>query len=276
MRNEEATLPRLFDVHFHAERYPPAEWNRILLRAQEAGLRQMIAGGMDLDTSRQAVERAHTSPLVWASVGIHPWIAAKGLPSRLIEGLEELARDRRVVAVGEIGLDFVDNCAGTSFADPSLRQIQEEAFRRQVQWAVSKHLPMIVHARGAYSRVISILKDENSGQAGGVVHNFDGSPDEANALWMLGLYVSFGGALTYPQAKSLRETARAIPLDRILLETDAPYMPLDQQQTVDNEPANVRRIAQVLARLREETFERVTEATYQNFRRLFSRIRDDE
>jgi TatD DNase family protein len=276
MWNEEATLPRLFDVHFHAERYPPAEWNRILLRAQEAGLRQMIASGMDLGTSRQAVERAHSSPLVWASVGIHPWIAAKGLPSSFIEGLEELARDRKVVAIGEIGLDFVDDCAGTSFAVPPLRQMQEEAFRRQVQWAISKHLPMIVHTRGAYSRVISILKEENGAQAGGVVHNFDGSPDEADALWALGFYVSFGGALTYPQATSLQETACVVPLDRILFETDAPYMPLDQQETVDNEPANVRRIAQVLAQRRGETFERVAEATYQNFRWLFPRIRGDE
>lgn len=258
------------DAHIHAEPYAQEEWPRVLQRAQEAGVVRIVVSGMDLNTSLQALAITRSSPILLASVGLHPWLAARGLPENLADRLATLAEDPNVAAIGEVGLDLVDNCAGTIFFDqPALFNLQVEAFRLQTRLAVSRRLPLIIHARGAYPQVISVLREERAERARGLVHNFDGSPQEAEALWELGFYVSFGGAITYPEAAQLHETARSVPLRQILLETDAPYMPLYQQETRDNEPAYVVRVAQKLAELKRLPLEEVAEATYCNFLDLF-------
>jgi len=258
------------DAHIHAEPYAPEEWPHVLRRAQEAGLVRIVVSGMDLNTSLLALTIASSSSILLASVGLHPWLAARGLPENLVNRLESFTEDSNVVAIGEVGLDLVDNCAGTTFFDqPALFDLQVEAFRLQIRLAISHHLPLIIHARGAYPQVISVLREERAERARGLVHNFDGSPQEAEALWELGFYVSFGGAITYPEALQLHDTVRSIPLRQILLETDSPYMPLYKQASKNNEPANVIRIAHKLAELKGVSLEEVAEATYCNFLELF-------
>ncbi|MEM3489201.1 MAG: TatD family hydrolase, partial [Nitrososphaerota archaeon] len=262
------------DCHIHAEKYAPEEWLSVFHRAQEAGVTKMILSGMDLNTSMEALMIADTSPDLLVSVGLHPWLAVKGLPQNLIGCLESLALNPKVVAIGEIGLDLIDNCAGLTFFDNQpLVDLQVEAFRLQIKIAVRHHLPLIVHARGAYSQVISVLEEEKAKMVGGVIHNFQASSHEAEILWKLGFYVSFGGAITYPEAFELQETVKNVPLKQILIETDSPYMPLYKQVNEKNEPANVIRIAQKLAELKRLPLEEVTKVVYSNFFRLFGKAK---
>ncbi len=266
---------KLTDAHVHAEPFGSEEWPRVLLRAKETGLVWMVLSGMDLTTSRQAVSIACSSPILLASVGMHPWLSARGVPDDLIGGLSALAMNSRVRAIGEVGLDGIDNCSGTTFFNrPDLLQLQESAFRQQIRLALSLRLPLIVHARGAYPQVETILKQEGEGAIRGLIHNFDGSLQEAEKFWELGFYLSFGGALTHPEAERLHKVARTMPLERMLLETDAPYMPVFGQKTRDNEPAYVLQVAQKVAELKGAGLNEIAGKICANFVDLFRPTRD--
>jgi len=261
---------KLTDAHMHADPYSPEEWLRVLQRAQEAGLAAIVLSGMDLATSLQAIAIAHSSPILIASVGMHPWLAARGVPDGLADCLTDLAKDPKVRAIGEAGIDGIDNCSGTTFFDhPDLLQLQEKAFRQQIRLARALCLPLIVHARGAYPQVETMLREEGKGTISGLIHNFEGSLEEAERFWKLGFYLSFGGALTYPEAERLHKVAKAIPLEWTLLETDAPYMPIFGQKTKDNEPANVLQVAQKVAELKSASLSKIAEKIYCNFLNLF-------
>jgi TatD DNase family protein len=227
---------------------------------------------MDVETSSQAVEIASGTRGVFASVGIHPWIAAEKFPDNSREKLSILAQTAVNVAIGEVGLDFIDNVfAGITYHDNEyLRHEQEYAFRMQVELACELKLPLIIHARGAYSRLISILKDEGANRVGGVIHNFDEDNSTARTLMDMGFFLSFGGALTYPTAEKLRGTVRHIPLDRILIETDSPYMPLYKRESERNEPANVAFVVGVLAELKQIDADDLINTTCKNFATLFN------
>ena len=149
-----------------------------------------------------------------------------------------------------------------------MRKTQERTFRRQVGLACELGLPLIIHCRGAYASLIPILKEEKAHRVGGVVHNFDADQDTASALLDMGFLASFGGAITYPSATTLHKIARHIPLDGILLETDSPYMPLYEQTIDQNEPANVARLASLLAELKGIDSEELIAAVFTNFTRL--------
>jgi TatD DNase family protein len=263
--------PRLTDVHAHLDRFPPKERAAALERAKRVGVRWIITAGMDLRSSRQALELAGEGVL--AAVGIHPWVAAEGLPEGYQEELRRLARQGAAIAIGEVGLDFVDNAfTGVTYHDnAALQQAQEEAFREQLELAGELQLPLILHCRGAYPRLISILKDEGAHKVGGVIHNFSGDWKEAKALLEMGFYLAFGGAITYPSATELHEVAKRLPLDGLLTETDAPYMPLYLQSAEWNEPANVAKVAQALAELRGLEAAEIVAAVYRNFRDFLKR-----
>jgi len=262
----------LTDIHTHLDRYPLRERELVLNRAAEAGVRWIVTSGMDLHSSASAVEIAAAHEGVLASVGVHPWVAAEDFPPNFHERVRRLAREDAVVAIGEVGLDFVDNVfTGVTYHDnESLQKVQEEAFRQQVELAYELGLPLIVHCRGAYPKLISILQEERAYRIRGVIHNFDGNGEVAGRLLDLGFYLSFGGAITYPEATSLQEIARYIPLDGILIETDSPYMPLYRQATERNEPANVAQVAQVLAGIKHMAIEELTTIIYTNFRTLLA------
>lgn len=257
----------LTDAHVHLDRYRSSERLLVLQRAAGAGVRWIVTAGMDLRSSAAAVEIAGTTAGVLASVGFHPWIAAEAFPTDFQEGITDLARHDFTVAIGEAGLDFIDNVfTGVTYHDnPDLRRAQEQAFRKQVEVACTIGLPLIIHCRGAYPTLLQILKEERAQRVGGIIHNFDADDRVGKRLLDMGFLLSFGGAITYPSATALREAARTIPLEGILTETDSPYMPLYQQPAESNEPANVAKVAQALATLRGIEVAELVDAVYRNF-----------
>ncbi|MBN2324757.1 MAG: TatD family hydrolase [Spirochaetes bacterium] len=264
-------LQKLVDVHTHLEQYAHKTLGSILKRAEGDGVRRIVTSGMDLDTSVLAVEIAGSHRNVLASVGIHPWMAADGVPEDRYDKLKEIIRKTAVVAVGEIGLDFVDNVfRGISFrGNEQLCKAQILAFETQVELACELRLPMIVHSRGAKPALIEILRNKRAHRAGGVIHNFDGNEKEASTLLDMGFFLSIGGAVTFPEATGVREVSSRLPLDGMLTETDSPYMPLYGQSTAQNEPSNVLQVVKVLSALRGIKEEKVAEAVYSNFLALF-------
>jgi TatD DNase family protein len=225
---------------------------------------------MDAASSASGLDLSRTSEAVLAAVGIHPWNAERAADGDL-DSLAGLARKPGVVALGELGLDFVDNVfSGATYHDhPALREGQERVLRGQVEIALELGLPLILHARGAYPALLRVLQETKADQIGGVVHNFDTEPKQAHALFDLGFFASFGGAITYPDAAPLHALVREVPLARILLESDSPYMPLYRQTTEKNEPANVARVAQRIADLKGLEVDVVVEASFRNFTELF-------
>lgn len=227
----------------------------------------MVTAGMDLQSSRLAVEIAGTTAGVLASVGLHPWLAAEAFPTDFQGEITDFARHDVTVAIGEVGLDFIDNVfTGVTYHDnQDLRLAQERALRKQIELACELGLPLIIHCRGAYPALLQILKEEGAQRVGGIIHNFDADAQVGKRLLDMGFLLSFGGAITYPSATALREAARSIPLEGLLTETDSPYMPLYQQLAESNEPANVAKVARALATLRGMDLAELVAAMYRNF-----------
>ena len=263
---------KLTDVHVHLDFYSPEQMGKVLRRADEAGVRAIVTAGMDLPSSKHAVELAHAHKSVLASVGIHPWVAAENFPEDFHEELHRLAQDPVTVAIGEVGIDYVDNVfTGVTYHDnPELREAQEHAFRKQIALACEVSLPLITHCRGAYESFIPILTEERANKVGGIVHNFEADLETAKQLLDMGFLLSFGGTITYPDETALREVVRQIPLDGILLETDSPYMPLYQQTADQNEPAHVAKVASTLAEIKGIDVDELTDAVYSNFVNLLN------
>lgn len=261
----------LTDAHVHLEQYPPEDLRGVLDRARGAGVAWLVTVGMDLDSSARAVQLAGEHGEVLASVGVHPWAVPMDLPSGFVDAIQKLGAETGVVAIGEVGLDSEDNLLlGIDYRlDTSFRHVQEAAFRRQVEIAVDLGRPLNLHCRGAYPRLLSILAEERSHRSRGVVHNFDGDLRSLSRLLDLGFCVSFGGALTYPHSEAARRAARKVPLDAVLVETDAPYMALHGKSARGNEPANVLKVARALARVRGIEDAEIIEATHENFVALF-------
>ena len=270
----------LTDIHAHLEQYAPEEREKVLARADSVGARWIVTAGMDLQSSTQAVRIAVTHKRVLAAVGIHPWVAAETHLRDLSNKIRHLALENAatVVAIGEVGLDFVDNAfTGVSYHNnENLREAQERIFRQQVDLACELALPLIIHCRGAYSTLISILQEERAYRVCGVIHNFDGDKKTADQLLNMGFYLSFGGAITYPTATTLQKIVRHVPLDRILIETDSPYMPLYLQLDEKNEPANVVQIARMLAKVIKVDSEEFIDISYTNFKTLLKIAMRDE
>jgi TatD DNase family protein len=259
---------KLTDIHTHLEQYTAEELESALRKAADAGVGWIVTSGLDLPTSLQGIQIAARHEQVLPSVGVHPW-AVESIAADFPEMLKALLGRKAAVAVGEVGLDFVDNLfTGTSYRDnPQLCGTQEQALRRQIALACGAGLPLIVHCRGAYPRMISILREERAARVGGVIHNFDESREAAGQLLDLGFLLSFGGAVTYPEAASLHDLVRHVPLEGMLLETDSPYMPL-HLQTQKNEPANVAQVARTIAELKAIDLEELIDQTCKNFKRL--------
>jgi TatD DNase family protein len=261
---------KLTDIHAHLEQYTAEELQSVLRRAGEAGVGWILTSGLDFKTSMDGVELAVRHEGLLAAVGVHPWTAAQSFPADFPGRFSELLNRKVTVAVGEVGLDFVDNLfSGISYRDnPELCGAQERALRMQIALACGAGLPLIVHCRGAYPQMISILKEESAARVGGVIHNFDESREAASRLLGLGFLLSFGGAVSYPEASALRDLVRYVPLEGMLLETDSPYMPLYRQEAQKNEPANVAQVARAVAAIKGIDPEELIDRTFENFRAL--------
>lgn len=250
-------------AHIDGEEFE-ADRDEVVARAREAGVRAILnvgTGDPHAGNFERAVALAERYEGVYAAAGVHPHDAKSydGAAERL---LLELVRGGRVVAVGEMGLDY--------HYDNSPRDVQREVFARQLALARAEGLPVIIHSRDADEETLEILRAEYSGAArGGVMHCFGGGPALAEGALRLGLYISFAGNVTFKKADALREVALGVPADRLLVETDCPYLAPVPRRGRRNEPAYVVETARFLAELRGVSPEELGRATSENFTRLF-------
>ncbi len=255
----------LIDSHAHLDdaRYD-GDRDAVIARAREAGVEIFITIGCDLATSRSAVALAERYPFVYATVGVHPH-EVKHIGDDWYEELRRLAQHPKVVGYGEIGLDYHYN-----YSPPKL---QRERFREQVGIAKDLGLPLSIHSREAQEDTIAILREEKAGTVGGVFHCFTGDAWLAKDALDLGFYLSFSGVLTFQNASMLRDIAKTVPMDRLLVETDCPYLTPAPHRGKRNEPSFVTLVAEKLAEVRTESealdVEQVGRITADNTRRLF-------
>ena len=255
--------PPLIDSHAHLDdsRFA-ADLPAVLDRAAAAGVERILTIGIDRATSEAAVALADRFPMLAAVVGIQPNHVAEAAPEDWA-AVADLAAGSRVVAVGETGLD--------RYWDRAPFELQEESFRRHLDLARRLDRPVVIHCREAEADVVRVLREEfdRRGPVRGVMHSFTGDAATAAACLELGLHVSFAGMLTYKSAADLRAVARGIPLDRLLVETDSPYLAPEPVRGRRNEPAFVAHNAACLAGLMGVSVEELAAATTQNARRLF-------
>jgi len=255
-----SALPELFDTHAHLH-FPDFDGDRdaMLARARAAGVRRMLTVGTEGPTSHAAIALAAREPDVWATVGVHPHDAGESDEAALAE-VERLASEPRVVAIGEIGLDF--------FRNLSPRDAQERVFRRFLGLARRLRKPVVVHCRDAHAETLAILAEERVAEVGGIMHCFSGDVEIARRCLDLGLFISLAGPVTYPNARALPEVARFVPGDRLVVETDCPYLPPQGYRGKRNEPAYLALTAARVAELRGEPLSDLARRTSDNARRL--------
>ncbi len=255
----------LVDSHCHvAEPEFDADRDAVLARAAAAGVCTLVCVGATGPVERNrptvALVGRHGDVDVFATVGIHPHDAATG-DDAAFETLASLARAPGVVGVGETGLDY--------HYDRSPRAAQRDAFARTVALARAVGRPVVVHVRDAHTDAAEILRTERAADVGGVIHCFTGDRDDARRYLELGFHVSVAGIVTFKNAESLRDAVRTIPADRLMVETDAPFLAPVPHRGKRNEPAHVRTVAEAVAAVRGEPFAAVAAATAANARRLF-------
>jgi len=254
----------LIDSHAHID-FPQFDEDRpaMLDRARAAGISAILAIGTGPGPEKldSALPFADSHDWIWATVGIHPHESAQVTDTHLAT-LEELAKRPRVIAWGEIGLDY--------HYDFSPREIQQVVFRRQLSLAREANLPVVIHCREAWPDCISILESGwRSSGLGGIFHCFSGTLEEARRGIEMGFLISFAGNATYPKSQNLRDIARDLPLDSMLIETDCPYLAPQSHRGRRNEPAYVAEVARTLATVRNLPAGELAAATAANFRRFF-------
>jgi len=255
----------LVDSHCHLD-FPDFadDLDGVVGRAGQAGVGLLLTIGTHLSRHEQVLRVAERFPNVYCSVGIHPHEAGSE-PAATVERLLELAAHPKVVAFGETGLDY--------FYDKSPRDRQRASFRIHLQAARRAGLPVIVHTRDADDDTAAILAEEmGQGAFTGLIHCFSSGPQFAEKAIELGLYISASGIMTFKTAEALRATLRAVPLDRLLVETDAPYLAPVPFRGKRNEPAYVAHTAARLAEIKEVPFADLERASTANFLRLFSKV----
>jgi TatD DNase family protein len=244
---------------------PPFDHDReaVVARARAAGVAGMlVVGGVDEEQGHRRAIRVAEGLGLPVSAGIHPH-ESRLATEAIYDELKGLAREKRIVAIGEIGLDF--------HYDYSPRDVQREAFRRQIRLARDAGLPLIVHTREADDETATILEEEGARDAGGVIHCFTGGEELARRALALGFYISFSGIVAFPRADTIQAVARTVPEDRLLVETDSPFLAPPPHRGKRNEPAFVVEVARKVAGLRGATLEAVGAAARRNFERLFPR-----
>lgn len=252
----------LIDSHAHLDdKRFDKDRDEIIKNLKNNDVSIVINPGADLASSIKAVALAQKYENIYAAVGIHPH-DAKTMDDDTIEVLKSLLKKDKVIAVGEIGLDY--------HYDFSPRDIQKKWFREQIKLAKEFNLPIIVHDREAHKDVYDILKEEQDGTLRGVLHCFSGSVEMAKEYIKMGFYISFAGPVTFKNAKTPKEVVKAIDINRILIETDSPYLTPHPHRGKRNEPLYVRYVAAMIAELKGLTVEEVARITTENTKRLFN------
>lgn len=251
----------LFDTHVHLNAEQFAEdLEETVERAKEAGVTNMVVVGFDRQTIPSAIEIAEKYEFIYAAVGWHP-VDAIDLTPEDLQWIEELASHPKVVAIGEMGLDY--------HWDKSSHDVQKEVFRQQIQLAKKVKLPIIIHNRDATQDVVDILEEENAQEVGGIMHCYGGSVEIAQKCLDMNFYISLGGPVTFKNAKKPKEVAKDIPLDKLLIETDCPYLAPHPNRGKRNEPAYVKLVAEQIAEIKELSYDEVVRVTNENARKLF-------
>jgi TatD DNase family protein len=251
---------QLIDTHLHLHLAEfAADREQAIARAHAAQVTRLVEVGYDLESSHAALALAAAHPAIYAVVGIQPHYAAHADADWLAE-IRRLAAHPKVVAIGEIGLDY--------YHDRAPHAAQERLFRQQLALARELDLPVVIHTREAQADTVRILRDAARGQPG-IMHSFSGDWAYAEACLEVGFMLSFSGPVTFNKATDLHEVARRAPLDRILTETDSPYLAPHPLRGKRNEPANLRIIAERLAALREIALEELAQAVWRNAMNIF-------
>ena len=261
--------PRFSDTHVHLnlDTYS-TDRDDVIMRAADAGVELMVNVGFDLETSRGSIELAESFDSIYASAGLHPHDAAR-YDDDLADELRRMADHTKTVAIGETGLDY--------YRDLSPRTQQKAAFREQIRLARDVGLPLIIHNRDALADVLAIVDEEKAGEVGGVMHCFPGDADYAREVVARGFHVGVGGPVTYSSKGRLVDVARTVPLTRLLIETDSPWLTPEPHRSEmkkrggrpRNEPAYVAVVAQTISRIRGVEIEDLARATTGNAMRLF-------
>ncbi len=251
----------LFDTHTHLNDFQfDEDREQVIQRALDAGISLILNIGYNRKTIPSSIELAENYPFIYSSVGWHPQDAIYCTEADL-EWLKSLTSHDRVVAIGEIGLDY--------YWDTSPKEVQHQLFRQQIQLAREVGLPIIIHNRDADEDVIKLLKEEQAAEVGGVMHCFSGDLALMEACLDLNFSIGLGGPVTFKNRKQLKEVATLVPLDRLLLETDAPYLAPHPYRGKRNETAYVRLVAEEIAKLRNIELEELAQVTTQNAKKLF-------
>lgn len=251
----------LFETHAHLNAKEFDEDRaEVIARARENGVDTIVNIGFNAETIPTCIELADNYDFIYAVVGWHPQ-DAKDMTDEHLEWIAELSRHPKVVGLGEMGLDY--------YWDTSPRDVQAEVFRKQIRLARKLDMPIIIHNRDAHQDVISILKEEKAAEVGGIMHCFSGSWETAKLALDMNFYISFGGPLTFKNAKQPKEVATKVPLDRLLIETDCPYLTPHPFRGKRNESGYVRYVCEEMANLHGLTYEEMAKITSENARRLF-------
>lgn len=246
----------LFDSHCHVDEEKfDSDRQDVLTRMAEAGVVRYAVIGSDMATSRHVADFAATHPGCYAAVGIHPH-EAKGFVPEDLQTLAKWTQEEKVVAIGEIGLDY--------YYDLSPRDVQMDVCQQQMELAWELSLPVAYHVRDAHQDMLDLMKQHRSHLTGGIIHCFSGSWEIAKEYLKLGYYISFAGPVTFKKAPKLQEAAVNVPLDRLLIETDSPYLAPEPVRGRRNEPTNVRYVAEKIAALRGISLEELAQATTRN------------
>ncbi|MCD8895648.1 YchF/TatD family DNA exonuclease [Mammaliicoccus sciuri] len=246
-------------VHLNADQYDE-DLQEVIDRALEEGIDRMFVVGFDTNTIERTMKLIDQYDFIYGIIGWHPVDAIDCTEERL-QWIEELSKHPKIIGIGEMGLDY--------HWDKSPKDIQKEVFRKQIALAKRVQLPIIIHNREATQDCVDILKEENASEVGGIMHSFSGSNEIADEILKMNFYISLGGPVTFKNAKQPKEVAQHVPLDRLLVETDAPYLSPHPYRGKRNEPARVKLVAEQIAELRGISYVEVCKATTENAERLF-------
>ncbi|MCP8971193.1 TatD family hydrolase [Ectobacillus ponti] len=251
----------LFDTHAHlnAEQFQE-DAAEAIQRAKEAGVEYIVVVGFDEVTIPKALELAEAYDCIYAAVGWHP-VDAIDMKDEHLQWLEELSSHPKVVALGEMGLDY--------YWDKSPKDVQQEVFRKQIRLAKKVNLPIIIHNREATNDIVTILREEDAAAVGGIMHCFGGSVETARQCIEMNFLISLGGPVTFKNAKKPKEVAAEIPLEHLLIETDCPYLAPHPFRGKRNEPSYVKLVAEEIAALKGISYEEVARQTTENAKKFF-------
>lgn len=251
----------LFDTHAHLndEKFIK-DRDEVIERAFESGVKYILNASYSLESSAESIALAHKFDFVYAAVGIHPHDVAD-MDDSAVSTLAGFASDSKVVAIGEIGLDY--------YYDNSPRELQRYWFAEQIRLAKRLGLPIIVHDRDAHEDALNIIREEEAGEVGGVFHCYSGSIEMAKELIKNNFYISIGGAVTFKNARKVVDVAGFIPDDRLLIETDCPYITPEPYRGKRNESSYVRLVAEKIAQIRGVDVEYIAQSTTENAKKLF-------